>query len=459
MNLIHFYSLTFQAATPFFGKGDVVRNAADALTIGESADCDVRFPQSDTTRPPVYYATILRNRDGKSWRIVKRTDDVEVTIGGAGGFEYAAHLHDGDVLQFAGQRATIKFRTHHNDAGYGAANALIQRKGQERTMRLAYGAFAAIVAMLIGLGCYVYSQRPQSITPAEMEPYEQSVYLLKVDSVHWVEVTHGTERILGTKTFDGETAPFGTAFLTDDSCLVTARHCVEYWLGDSIDFGMSIDKLPTDDIRRMVAVATTFNLEHADSTDTTHVLRTFCSVYARDNTSGEPVFRFTSTDDSVHIDRTRDGIVTLDDFSTRYYWRTITPYFNRRDMELGDALWVDVSRAGNIARADSAFVARMERGSPLAFWGFPVNDTDNIMLMAEHGEVKIPPCAPINDEPNPFHNLIHSGAIGHGYSGGPVLVRDGKRLVAVAVVSNADGKNNDLKRSVPITMIRAKNKH
>ena len=88
---------------------------------------------------------------------------------------------------------------------------------------------------------------------------EESVYLVKVDSVRQIQVSNGQEKWLPpTKVLEGE-APTGTAFLTIDGTMVTARHCVEYWIGTNLDLTTKVSDLKTDDIVRWAIEAETFN--------------------------------------------------------------------------------------------------------------------------------------------------------------------------------------------------------
>lgn len=448
-----YFTLKLKGTTPHRGgtgglrSGDVVTCTGSSLTIGETADCEVRYPSLQPQYQPEYYATILRSADGQRWHIVKRSAHVDVSIMGHGGFAYACQLHDGDTIVFGGQRQTVQFHAHY-DANYA--------KTPDNHRFLPY-AFMAIVLLVVLVGGWLlFRQTPAAIMPDEAAQLEESVFLVRVDSVEYVVGTSQYEEVVATLHFESGDNPVGTAFLTDDGRLVTARHCVEYWLGEPVELTTKIVNLDDDDIIRWAALAETFNYEHEGS-DTLQLLRSYCSVWAPRHTATptsppdfEPVFRFTSTDDSVHINRERDGIITLDDFTHRYYWRTVTPYFSRRDMELGDIMYVSVSRKGQFELADSAFFRSLKREEPLAIYGFPENDAQVKAIDFEAGNLKMwHPGKSLNE------NLVHSGQLTHGHSGGPVLVRGGKSgFVVIGVVSKVDNLNDNLMMSVPVTAMQ-----
>ena len=77
-----YISLTCKGANAFHPDGQRLKLIERTVNIGESADCDVRYENGDFT--PEYYASILRNEDGKSWRLVKRSQHVGVSIAGKG---------------------------------------------------------------------------------------------------------------------------------------------------------------------------------------------------------------------------------------------------------------------------------------------------------------------------------------------------------------------------------------
>lgn len=438
----HYYSLRLKGNFANKSTGDLIKNASTPLTIGESADCDIQF-DSDGKYAPEYFATILPNDDGKSWRIIKRSPHVDVNIVGHGGWEYVCNLTDGDIITFGNHQNELRFHTHYDENFNGSLSTT--PRPQRHWFYIAI--FIAILGIFIASNYVLRNNNQQALNLDDVKNnLQSSIYMIKVDSVEHLENDNGRITTLSTIKPQSETI-YGTAFLTKDSLLVTARHCVEYWLGEPISLDTRINNLDDDDIVRIASLIETFNQDHADTT-IKQQLKVYCSVVPHDSPNSAPIFTFTSEDDSVYFDTSRDGIVTLDDFVNRYYWRTITPYFNRRDMELGDWLVVKVPQQGAFELADTTIINQMHPNEALAFLGFMENETGIGGFEVESGNLKLWDKATAGEV-----NLSHSGNISHGYSGGPVIMQQDGKYYVIGIVSKVDDRNQNLKRSVPIQVI------
>ena len=441
----HYYSLRLKGNYANKKNGDLIKNASTPLTIGETADCDIQFDSSDNKYIPEYYATIAPNADGKSWRIIKRSPHIDVNIVGHGGFAYVCNLNDGDIITFGNHHNEVIFHTHNDDNFNGALSTT--PKPQRQWLYIA--SLFIIATIMVFSNIMMRSNKPKALDLDDVKnALHSSVYLIKVDSVAHLETDNGqitaTHRIIKPQ----EETIYGTAFLTTDSLLITARHCVEYWLGEPVAFDTRINNLDEDDIVRIASTVETFNQEHADSTVKQH-LKVYCSVVPHDMPNSAPIFSFTSLDDNVYFDSSRDGIITLDDFVNRYYWRTITPYFNRRDMELGDWLAVKVAQPGAFEVADTSIINTLHPNEALAFLGFMENETGIGGFEVEGGNLKLWDSKTAGNV-----NLAHSGNISHGYSGGPVIMQKDNKYYVIGIVSKVDDRNHNLKRSVPIQAIK-----
>lgn len=438
----HYYSLRLKGNFVNKSNGDLIKNATDIITIGESADCDIQLPSLNEQYIPEYYATIVPNADGESWRIIKRSPFIDVNILGHGEFAYACNLNDGDTITFEGSNTELVFHTHHDENFNGSISVTPSQNKQW----LYISSLVAILVAFIVLNFTMSRNTPISLDLEDIKSQLQSsVYMIKVDSIAHIEKQGNHTSVVKTIRPQDETI-YGTAFLTSDSLLITARHCVEYWLGEPISLTTRIANLDDDNIIRIASLVETFNQEMEDSS--THQLRVYCSVVPHDTPNANPLFQFTSDADSVFFDKSRDGIITLDDFENRYYWRTITPYFNRRDMELGDWIAVKVPHKGNFELADTTTINQINANEPLAFLGFMENEAGPGLFEAENGVLKL-----WNKETIGKINITHSGNITHGYSGGPVIMQHNGKYFVIGIISKVDDRNNALKRSVPIQTI------
>lgn len=442
-----FYTLKVIGSNSFHHHGDILRTTTDVLHIGESADCEVRYESELPTDidSPVYYATILKDEDGEGWHIVKRSPHTDVAIAGEGDFGYVCQLEDGDVLHFGKQRMALQFQVGQSNKQHFRGTVVEHRTPH---LTLFYSLLTLLAIVVTGLVWWQYSERKDAVIISEdIRDMESSVYLLKADSVQWICAVNGVDSVLHQKALSDSEEIIGTAFLTDDGKLITARHCIEYWLANQFDLRTPIDSL--EEINRWAILTEEYNMDHSVVGDTLWQMRVFCSVYSKDNLS-EPVFQFRSTDDSVHINKAHDELIPLADLSHCYYWRSIRPYFMNREMELGDIACVDVSVKGNIPLANNEQLRSVSSKNHLAVCGFPITDasgTTNKKMVFSQAQMK-------QDAITSTSNFMFEGTINHGYSGGPVFARIGDDIVVIGVVSRADMKSKEtFKWAVPICEI------
>ena len=445
MNEKNYYSLRLLGSNAFHAKGDVLKTTNKVLNIGETSDCEIRYEANQYE--PERYATIVENRDGKSWRLIQRSEYVSAKIAGSGGFGFVHQLKDGDVISFDGQDLELEFHTHF-DSNYGKNGIVVEQHSNKRLIRGIIGAIVALFIVILGLA---YFMRQEEKTPAirydQLQDYYSSVYIIRVDSVQWIEVTEGdTSLVRPTKIMDSGGA-VGTAFLTKDMKLITARHCIEYWIGNDIDLTTKVKNLPDDDIVKWAILSEKF-MQERENEDVSQQLRVFFSIYD-EYMPEEPIFGFSSTDSNVHINRYHDGIFRLADFSDDYYWRSVRPYFSDLEMELGDIAYMDVNIAGKIELADSASIAQLNQSSEVAVLGYP-NNASGRKISFESGSIK-------ENRTDTLHrthpDLLLKATLFPGYSGGPVFIKTNDKIVVAGVVSKVDADNGVLKKAVPITEI------
>ena len=446
MNEKSYYSLRLLGSNAFHAKGDVLKTTNKVLNIGETTDCEIRFEPGQYE--PERYATIVENEDGRSWRLIQRSEYVNARIAGSGGFGYVHQLKDGDVIGFDRQDMELEFHTHY-DGNYGKTGLVIEQHTNKRAIRGIMGAIVALSIVVFGMVCFMHSEeKVPTISYEQLQDYLSSVYITRVDSVQWIEVVKGdTSLVQPTKIMDNGGAT-GTAFLTTDKKLVTARHCIEYWIGTDLDVTTKVKNLPDDDIVKWAILAEKF-MQERENEDVNQLLRVFFSIYD-EQMPDEPLFSFSSTDSNVHINRCHDGILHLADFSDDYYWRFVRPYFSDLEMELGDIAYIDVNIAGKIKTADSASIAQLNQSSDVAVLGYPNNASGKKVTFAT-GAIK-ENRADTTKRINP--DIQFDANITHGFSGGPVFIRANDKIVVAGVVSKIDADNGIYKKAVPITEIR-----
>lgn len=440
-----YYSIRFLEGNANHGKDDVLNTSEKVLNIGEYPDCPIRYEASDGYEPE-YYATIIKNEEDEGWRIVKRSQFIDVEIAGNGGFGYVHQLKDGDIIGFGDGKMSLQFNIHQ-EGDFAESGIKIVHQSNHK---LLYVIMALVCVVAAGVGYLLYERWHQTDLHQDVKAYSSSVYLIMADSVQLVKVYNGREELIReTKdlAYTGE-REIGTAFLTTDEKLVTARHCIEFWLNRKIGNITNVAGLDDDNIIKWAIEASTYMYCRDDQNDTIMALKTFCSVYHPDSLDS-PLLAFHSLEPRVHINYAHDKFNTIADFSGNYYWRTIIPRNNNRDAELGDIAYIDVKEKGNIELADSAQIATISEGTPIVFLGFPQNGIGDRMLMFEDGNITREVAKGIINQ-----NLYVKGEINPGFSGGPVMARINDKIVAVGVTSRVDSISNGVyKWVVPVSEI------
>ena len=441
----NYYSLRILESNAFHAKDDVLKTTNKVLHIGETADCGIRFESGEYE--PERYASIIENEDGKSWRLIQRSQYIKTKIAGSGDFGYVHQLQDGDVITFEGQDMELEFHTHY-DGSYGKEGFVIEHMVVEQPqskMPLVLGSIATMLILgLLGIVLYTYGTK--DIKYEDIKDFEKSVYLIRVDSVQWIAVSKGdTTQIEPTAIMEG-CAPVGTAFLTKDGKLITARHCIEYWISEDIEDMPKTREL--NDVKKWAVLSETFNYLKEEDVDSVQMLRVFFSIHTPGD-NGRQVFSFKSTDPCVHINRSRDGRLEFGDYDNIYYWRSIQPSPYDLERELGDIVCIDVDTTGTIELADTTMIAELNQSSSIGILGLPGNLANRTVkhalghIMENRNDSTVTPNPDIQFDAN----------IIHGFSGGPVFIKANNRLVVAGVVSKIDTENGIYKKAVPVTEI------
>lgn len=441
----NYYSLRILESNAFHAKDDVLKTTNKVLHIGETADCGIRFESGEYE--PERYASIIENEDGKSWRLIQRSQYIKTKIAGSGDFGYVHQLQDGDVITFEGQDMELEFHTHY-DGSYGKEGLVIEHMVVEQPqskMPLVLGSIATMLILgLLGIVLYTYGTK--DIKYEDIKDFEKSVYLIRVDSVQWIAVSKGdTTQIEPTAIMEG-CAPVGTAFLTKDGKLITARHCIEYWISEDIEDMPKTREL--NDVKKWAVLSETFNYLKEEDVDSVQMLRVFFSIHTPGD-NGRQVFSFKSTDPCVHINRSRDGRLEFGDYDNIYYWRSIQPSPYDLERELGDIVCIDVDTTGTIELADTTMISELTQSSSIGILGLPGNLANRTVkhalghIMENRNDSTVTPNPDIQFDAN----------IIHGFSGGPVFIKANNRLVVAGVVSKIDTENGIYKKAVPVTEI------
>ncbi len=444
---VTYYTLKYQQTDTLHKKGEVLVVPVGELRIGQQDDCKVLF-HNNTDYEDELYAIIRPTRNEGEWQLVPTSEFFKTFVNG-NPVSLVHYLNDGDRITFEGEEQELLFETHSDDK-YSAAKGIqmvaapMSRKLIACMIVLPIALFSLIAGYIIK-GNYDEEQREALLADLHTAPHA-SILQISVDSVQYIEVTSQGERILRTYSYQKTEDHIinGTAFLTTDSCIVTARHCIEPWLNDptvtEVDNPKDLKSIPT----QWAIESETYNQTH--DSDTIYKVVAICNVFTGQN--GTEKFGESIRSTEFVVDRSRDNIIEMGDFESAFYWRSITETYSNKDVMLGDVAWTKTSSAGKITLATENELTRLLTSrQQLYFMGYPDHNTMR-GLNTEEGKLQM--------DYVKGSVIAHSGDLIHGYSGAPTLVVMENKAYAVGVVSRIDANGGGRTYSVPVTELSQK---
>ena len=443
-----YYTLRAVHATSGSAHNRQLMAGADTIHIGQTADCEWHFDNT-TNYIDEIYAVIRPGQISGEWVLVPTSEHVSVSVNGTK-VDLIHYLRDGDIIGFDGERQELRFNVHH-DGRYSAdiGVAYIPVRLSKATMLCMFIAVALVIGA-VWLLVERANQRTENISKKLNAIGATDVFSIKVDTIYFIADAIDADGIMRADTInryaysptDGGVIS-GTAFIVNDSLLVTARHCIQPWLNDpSINKATCPNDLPPGPVRWAFEAETNKQLNGSDSLRVVSL----CTIWGGE--SGTTfIARYTS--DEFSIDSLRDDIVQLGDFNNTCFWRSIERRGELKTQMLDDVAFVTLKRdkKSTLTLATDEYVANMERGQKLYYLGFP-NYDENSYAYTE---------GTLQKDYEQDEMLSHGGYIGHGYSGGPVVVIDeNMRVIVVGIISVADSKGIGRAYSVPVTEIKTK---
>jgi len=433
-----YYTLRYCRSEESHKAGEKIAAATETVRIGQQEDCDIRFA-NNTDFADETFAIISPRVDKKGWKLIACSEHVRTTVNGTP-LKIIHYLSDGDHISFDGYRQELLFNTH-SDTAYIPSNGIVHINAPMSRKLVC----ALIMIPVLFLGAWiaysVHTNNQDKLRAKTLDKAKSSIYMLSVNTVYFERIVSGDTTCIDSFSYEGN-GIVGTAFLTKDSLIVTARHCIEPWLNDAeilgVDTPNQIHSKPT----LWALLAETYNQTH--SCDTTYRVVSEFSLYSGDK--GEQLVARYRSNQFVYDD-SRDDIIEKGDFSHEYYWRSIRRRHARKDMMLGDVATIKTNKASDIILADSTdmvkFVTERQR---LDFIGYPSYGKEEQDVMENaHGEVR--------HWSNTDEMIAHNGMLVHGYSGSPALIVVGSNIYAVGVVS-VTSNVGDRMFSVPATTIK-----
>lgn len=411
------------------------------LNIGQGASCDFLLPDSQQFEPLIY-ATILKCEDEGNWFLVKRTDCFHILINDKE-ISIASELHHDDMITFSDGEAKniLKFEVFHD--GHLDTNSGFIYKKNQRPTHYVPSVLAIVVMLVFCIISFVLSFQQIDLRNVHLSPFCQSIYHITTDSVYLLSGIDTIECI------ELEKAAEGTAFLTNDTLFVTARHCIEPWLNDEEWDGISSKNKMSPEVR----LATFAETENRMAGYEKYTIMSHCVI-----SKGLERYDYYSTD--FFLNKGRDLVLKLGTPQETIYWRTIFPLASRRNMELGDFAYLKADKLGKntpknlIPTASWDEITKLMKygNHDIAILGYPLNDNGVETVSMVKGNLTD---LEFNDTLNsPEGCLRLSIDINRGNSGGPVFAVIDNTIKAIGIVSKADRlADQAMFWAVPITEV------
>lgn len=413
------------------GRNEIYTAGTDKVTfIGQLNGSDIKLP-NQTQYVDETFAKIVPNREGDGWHLVKITRHWPILVNGVE-MNRVHYLADGDIIDFPDYNCRFNIRD-----GRQALPSVIHI--HKNTGHI-WGIVVALVVIASVVAYRIYDTARDNITSHMQNEIEASLFMITVDSLQLMKNTEVID------SYSYASNPIGTAFLTTDSLIVTARHCIQPWLNRVKPYEYSQIPSIADWPVAMALLAETEN-QLADTAE--YKIISYMTLTDQHSHS----FQIDSEQFAINYDF--DEIVELGNYFNTQYWRSISHRYQNQDMMLGDIAVAKHNKAGNISVADVDDLRRLfkHKRTNLTFFGYPESGVNGNQLDCQNDELRIP-IKELDSNPDHIFMLAHGGILTPGFSGGPVIVRDGIGFKAVGVISVVDEKNSHRSYSVPTSELR-----
>ena len=435
-----YYTLKYEQTDSLHKKGEMVVIPSGELHIGQQDDCKVLFI-NDTVYENELYAIIRPTRNNGEWQLVPTSEHIKTSVNG-NPVNLVHYLNDGDRITFNSEEQELLFKVHHDDKYDATQGVQVIAAPMPKKLLAFIIAMPVLLFSLIAVFLYnnyrIETEHEKLLADEELH---KSILQISVDSVYYM-LGNDTIGKYSYQIDEGHVIN-GTAFLTDDGRIITARHCIEPWLNDaSVDDAErpeDVKSLPT----RWAMIAETGNQINDNNS---HRVIAICHLYRGQNAT-EP-FGLAYKSSESQVDKSRDYIIEKGDFANIYYWRSIKETYSNNKMMLGDVAYIKSDSTGTIAIAEKKDITKwLKNRQQLYFLGYPDHNTMR-GFNTEEGKIQM--------DYAEGEMIAHNGNLIHGYSGAPAIVIEGGKAYAVGVVSRIDANGGGRTYSVPVTELLRK---
>lgn len=413
-----YYSLTVKNNYGNLHAGECFCNAVKPLTIGQLNSSNIILPCLDDLLPQNFCT--IKATESDCWILIKQTDFYPVKVNDKA-LDCACHLSDGNVISLNG--ISFVFNVHDDD-NYVEAQGIIRHTSRQNKKQIVIWCCSLFAILAISIGYPMLKESRNSFTSGDDNAIRASLCKLEVEEVilqrHTPEDKDGEYHDVDSYLLENKSV--GTCFLTTDSLIVTARHCVEPWL----DFNGWEDNTTLTDLPQDVYWAVIAERSQLEQADTLYRVVSKCQIITSDSTCID-----TFTSDQFSYNRSRDIISHMG--TERLPWRVIYPLYHKKDVELGDFAFIKTKHKGELTLATMEYLSDIKdkEESGVRIYGFPKKIHGN---RCEYQEAAL--VLRGSDISKECIQLKVNGTT--GYSGAPVIEKRDGRMLVVGVFSKID---------------------
>lgn len=385
-----YLSLRFRIDDGIHRKGDIQYVRQNILYIGQTPECELKLPGHPDYADSCY-AVLKRKGDGSGWIMIRQNKDALINVNGIP-FGMTCSIEGNDKIRF--DSTYVQLSIEQGDTPD------VQYVSHKAPRWMTFG-FPVLVLLVVGILAYLYdlSRTPDSIFRDEIG----SICRIEADTVFVLSDQNDTLEVLSPGR-----AFVGTGFITSEGYFVTARHCVEFWLGMEGELKDDFHEIKSDVVRKAIEAETSGGIR----------LVSALKIISND---GLQTWRHLSED--FVMDKTHDNIYECGDYRGGYLWRSVVSMYQKRDAELGDAAVMKWPYGkGDI---DLGKPEVLKQGTQLCGFGYPQNE-ENQKAMFAWGQGNVYQQKNTADE-----CFLCDKGFQKGYSGGPVFSRDDRTVVGI----------------------------
>lgn len=401
----NYYSLRWSGGAP--GSEEYLTASVNRVYIGQKEGCDVKLSNNGPYADELF-AEIRPVVGNVGWQVIPASRFVQTQVNGAP-VRLNHYLQSGDHITFSETDAEIVFEER---SGERHGTETLRFASLSRRL-VAISVCAALV--VLGLGFWALLHDSSEKKNQALRQAEEWVFKLEVDSVLFYSGSTLEGSCRGAET--------GTAFLTREGKLITARHCLEPWLNVRESQYTRADEI----------LETTHRWALKAQTGQGYTLVTKLNLRRED---GSLVVSLLSSD--FQMDKQADYCMELED--------GLYPLMDKRK-DIACLQMDSLSGKSSILLpARDQLQGLAKKRTQLHFYGFPLNEkgacttVDGILIDYQPGE-----------------RILQQieGELVPGYSGGPVLVYRKGKVYVIGVISVLDSvsETESINYSVPVTEI------